>query len=75
VPRDAVPGFEAAGTVDAAGPGVTGTSAGDGVTAQLFGLGGDAEYAVASIWAGKPESVSWLDAAALLSSAEAAGAR
>ena len=47
----------------------------EAVTALLFGLGGDAEYAVASIWVGKPESVSWLDAAALLSSAEAAGAR
>jgi NADPH:quinone reductase-like Zn-dependent oxidoreductase len=50
LPPDAVLGFEAAGTVDAAGPGVTGTSAGDAVTALLFGLGGYAEYAVASIW-------------------------
>src|SRR2546429_1662201 len=50
----------------------TGTSPGDGVTALLFGLGGYAEYAVASIWTRKPESVSWLDAAALPSSAEAA---
>src|ERR1700759_16181 len=72
LPPDAVLGFEAAGTVDAVGPGVTGTSAGDGVTALLFGLGGYAEYAVASIWARKPEAVSWLDAAALPSSAEAA---
>ncbi|MFZ2047915.1 MAG: zinc-binding dehydrogenase, partial [Trebonia sp.] len=60
------------GTVDAIGPGVTGTSAGDGVTALLFSLGGYAEYAVASIWARKPDSVSWTDAAALPSSAEAA---
>jgi len=51
---------------------VTGTSGGDPVTALLFGLGGYAEYAVASIWARKPEAVSWLDAAALPSSAEAA---
>jgi NADPH:quinone reductase-like Zn-dependent oxidoreductase len=65
-------GFEAAGTVDAVGPGVTGTSTGDEVTALLFSLGGYAEYAVASIWTGKPESVSWIDAAALPSSAEAA---
>jgi len=72
LPPDAVLGFEAAGIVDAAGPGVTGTSPGDAVTALLFGLGGYAEYAVASIWARKPESVSWLDAAALPSSAEAA---
>ena len=33
LPPDAVLGFEAAGTVDAVGPGVTGTSAGDGVAA------------------------------------------
>jgi NADPH:quinone reductase-like Zn-dependent oxidoreductase len=72
LPPAAVLGFEAAGTVDAAGPGVTGTAAGDAVTALLFSLGGYAEYAVASIWARKPESVSWLDAAALPSSAEAA---
>src|SRR5690348_8126155 len=72
LPPGAVLGFEAAGTVDAVGPGVTGTSAGDGVVALLFSLGGYAEYATASIWARKPESVSWLDAAALPSSAEAA---
>ena len=72
LPPDAVLGFEAAGTVDAVGPGVTGASAGEGVTALLFGLGGYAEYAVASIWTRKPESVSWTDAAALPSSAEAA---
>jgi NADPH:quinone reductase-like Zn-dependent oxidoreductase len=72
LPPNAVLGFEAAGTVDAIGPGVTGTSAGDGVTALLLSLGGYAEYTVASIWARKPDSVSWADAAALPSSAEAA---
>jgi NADPH:quinone reductase-like Zn-dependent oxidoreductase len=72
LPPDTVLGYEAAGTVNAAGPGVTGTSAGDEVTALLFTLGGYAEYSVASIWARKPQSVSWLDAAALPSSAEAA---
>ena len=72
LPPDVVLGFEVAGTVDAVGPGLTGASAGDGVAALLFGLGGYAEYAVASIWARKPESVSWTDAAALPSSAEAA---
>src|SRR6185437_2387847 len=72
LPPDAVLGFEAAGTVDAVGPGVTGTSVGDGVTALLLSLGGYAEYAVASIWARKPDTVSWIDAAALPSSAEAA---
>src|SRR5579862_3498116 len=72
LPPNAVLGFEAAGTVDAVGPGVTGTSVGDDVTALLFGLGGYAEYAVSSIWTAKPGSVSWTDAAALPSSAEAA---
>jgi NADPH:quinone reductase-like Zn-dependent oxidoreductase len=72
LPPGAVLGFEAAGTVDAAGPGVTGTSPGDAVTALLLGLGGYAEYAVASTWTAKPEPVSWPDAAALPSSAEAA---
>ena len=72
LPPEAVLGFEAAGTVNAVGPGVTGTSAGDDVTALLFSLGGYAEYAVASIWARKPGAVSWADAAALPSSAEAA---
>ena len=56
LPPNAVLGFEAAGTVDAIGPGVTGTSAGDGVTALLFSLGGYAEYAVAPIWARKPDT-------------------
>jgi NADPH:quinone reductase-like Zn-dependent oxidoreductase len=72
LPPGTVLGFEAAGTVDAAGPGVTGTSIGDPVTALLFSLGGYAEYALASIWARKPGAVSWADAAALPSSAEAA---
>jgi NADPH:quinone reductase-like Zn-dependent oxidoreductase len=72
LPPNAVLGFEAAGTVDAVGPGVTGTSPGDDVTTLLFSLGGYAEYAVASIWTGKPDAVSWLDAAALPASAEAA---
>src|ERR1700733_1735858 len=72
LPPDAMLGFEAARIVDAGGPGAAGPAAGDAVTALLFGLGGYAEYAVASIWTGKPESVSWLDAAALPSSAEAA---
>jgi len=72
LPSDAVLGFEVAGTVDAVGPGVSGTGAGDAVTALLFSLGGYAEYAVASIWAPKPDAVSWTDAAALPSSAEAA---
>src|SRR5580693_1459530 len=72
LPADAVLGFEAAGTVDAVGPGVTGTCVGDAVAALLFSIGGYAEHAIASIWTRKPDSVSWIDAAALPASAEAA---
>src|ERR1700691_6137082 len=72
LPPNAVLGFEAAGIVDAVGPGVTGTSIGDSVTALLFSLGGYAEYAVASIWTRKPDTVSWAAAAALPRSAELA---
>jgi NADPH:quinone reductase-like Zn-dependent oxidoreductase len=72
LPANAVLGFEAAGTVDAVGPGVTGTAVGDAVAALLFSLGGYAEYAIASIWTRKPDTVSWIDAAALPASAEAA---
>src|SRR5271170_4722992 len=59
LPPSAVLGFETAGTVDAVGAGVTGTSTGDAVTALLFSLGGYAEFAVASIWTHKPDTVSW----------------
>jgi NADPH:quinone reductase-like Zn-dependent oxidoreductase len=73
LPPDAVLGFEAAGVVDAVGPGANGVAVGDAVAALLPTLGGYAEYAVASSWTPKPESVSWADAAALPASAEAAG--
>lgn len=72
LPPGTVLGFEAAGTVDAVGPGVAATDVGDDVATLLFGLGGYAEYAVASIWTRKPANVSWTDAAALPSSGEAA---
>src|SRR5580700_1961807 len=72
LPPNAVLGYEAAGTVDAVGSGVTGTSIGDPVSALLFSIGGYAEYAIASIWTRKPDTVSWIDAAALPTSAEAA---
>jgi NADPH:quinone reductase-like Zn-dependent oxidoreductase len=72
LPANAVLGFEASGTVDAVGPGLTGTAVGDAVAALLFSIGGYAEYALASIWTRKPDAVSWIDAAALPSSAEAA---
>ncbi len=72
LPPNAVLGFESAGTVDAVGRGVTGTSTGDAVAALLFSVGGYAEYAVASIWTHKPDTVSWIDAAALPTSGEVA---
>ena len=72
LPDPAVLGFEAAGTVDALGPGVTGVAPGDEVAAQLPALGGYGEYALASAWTVKPATVSWADAAALPASAEAA---
>src|SRR5258705_4320785 len=71
LPPDAVLGFEAAGTVDAVGPGVTGTSAGDAAAALLFSLGGYAEDAGAPAWTGKPAPDAWTDAAAPPRSAEA----
>ncbi|MET7477394.1 NADP-dependent oxidoreductase [Streptomyces sp. NPDC005648] len=70
--ENAVLGFEVAGTVDALGPGVSGTQIGDDVAALLFDLGGYAEYAVASMWVEKPASVPWAAAASLPASAEAA---
>lgn len=72
LPASAVLGFEAAGTVDALGPGVTGVATGEEVAAMLPALGGYGEYALASSWTAKPAGVSWADAAALPASAEAA---
>jgi NADPH:quinone reductase-like Zn-dependent oxidoreductase len=57
--------------VDALGPGATDVAVGDEVAALLPTLGGYAEYAVASSWTPKPAGVSWAEAAALPSSAEA----
>jgi NADPH:quinone reductase-like Zn-dependent oxidoreductase len=72
LPPSAVLGFEAAGTVDALGPGVTGAAVGDEVAAILPTLGGYGQYALASAWTVKPAGVNWADAAALPASAEAA---
>lgn len=71
-PPDAVLGFEAAGVVDALGSSVSGVEEGDEVASLLPALGGYAEYALASSWTPKPPKVSWGDAAALLTAAEAA---
>lgn len=69
-----VPGVDAAGTVDKAGPGVTAAPA-----LAVFGsvplaaLGGaTAEYAVLDAWAPKPGSWSWAEAGAAASSVETA---
>lgn len=72
LPSPAILGFEAAGTVDALGPGVDGVSVGDEVAAQLPALGGYAQYALAGSWTAKPAGVGWAAAAALPASAEAA---
>jgi len=69
---DAVLGFEAAGVVDALGDGVDGVAIGDEVAAWLPGLGGYGEYALASAWTIKPPGVSFVEAAALPASVEAA---
>jgi len=69
----AVLGFEAAGVVDALGASVAGVAVGDPVIALLQAhLGGYGEYAVTPVWSPKPEAVSWVDAAAIPASAEAA---
>src|SRR4051812_36141541 len=69
---DAVLGFEAAGVVDALGDGVDGIPVGDEVAAWLPGLGGYGEYALAPAWTIKPPGVSFVEAAALPASVEAA---
>jgi len=68
----AILGFEAAGVVDAVGAGVQDVALGDEVAVSLPGLGGYAEYVVASYWVRKPAGVSWEAAAALPASGEAA---
>lgn len=69
---DAVLGFEAAGVVDALGDGVDDVAVGEEVAAWLPGLGGYGEYALASAWTIKPPGVSFVEAAALPASVEAA---
>src|SRR3954447_7034522 len=69
---DAVLGFEAAGVVDALGDGVDGVTIGDEVAAWLPGLGGYGEYAPAPSGPIKPPAVSFVEAAALPASMEAA---
>lgn len=72
LPEPPVLGFETAGTVDAVGGEVDGVTVGDEVAAWLPSLGGYGEYALAAAWTAKPPQVSWNDAGALPTSAEAA---
>jgi NADPH:quinone reductase-like Zn-dependent oxidoreductase len=65
-------GFEASGTVDAAGTGVTSVRTGDAVAVYLPELGGYAGQVLARYWVKVPEQVSAEDAAALPASGEAA---
>jgi NADPH:quinone reductase-like Zn-dependent oxidoreductase len=66
-------GFEAAGVVEKPGSAVEGVEPGDRVAVMLVAhLGGYGEYAVAPVWSKIPDSVSFAEAAAIPSSAEAA---
>jgi NADPH:quinone reductase-like Zn-dependent oxidoreductase len=59
-----IPGWEAAGVIDAVGDGVTGLAPGD----EVFGFtdtGAYAGYALATVVARKPEALGWDEAAAL----------
>src|SRR5258708_13905034 len=63
LPPNAVLGFEAAGTVDALGPGVTGPSTGHAFTALLLGLDGCAGAALAPVWTRTPHTLALSTAA------------
>ncbi|MFB9838808.1 alcohol dehydrogenase catalytic domain-containing protein, partial [Actinoallomurus acaciae] len=70
-----VPGVDAAGVVDEVGAGVTGVRPGDAV----FGLvdiaakgGANAEYAVLTAWASKPDALSWEQAGGAAANVETA---
>jgi len=56
--RPKIPGVDAAGLVDEVGEGVTGVEIGDAVFGQAQD-GSAAEYAVLSVWAAKPDAVSF----------------
>jgi len=63
-PLPAVPGYELAGVVDAAGEGVTDVQVGDEVVGWAD-TGSYAEYALATTVAAKPSGLDWEDAVAL----------
>src|ERR1700682_3249195 len=72
LPPEAVLGFEAAGVGGAIGPSGSVRNVGVNCASLLAGLGGYAEYVLASSWTPKPANVTWSDAAALPVAAEAA---
>jgi NADPH:quinone reductase-like Zn-dependent oxidoreductase len=70
-----IPGMDAAGIVDEIGDGVTGTAIGDAV----FGLvgfarlgGASATFAVLTVWASKPDALSWEQAGGAAANVETA---
>ncbi|WP_433247529.1 NADP-dependent oxidoreductase [Actinomadura nitritigenes] len=65
------PGFEVSGVVDAVGDGVADAAVGDAVAGWPVG-GGYAEYALLSVYAAKPDALTWEQAAALPVAGEAA---
>ena len=69
LPANAVLGWRQPAPSTRSGPVSPARPSATRVTALLFSLGGYVEYAVASIWTSKPDTVSWLDTAALPSSA------
>ncbi len=58
-----VAGLDGAGVIDEVGDGVTGVAVGDEVVG--VGQGVQAEYAVLTAWAAKPEDMSWTESGAL----------
>ncbi|MEU6745074.1 NADP-dependent oxidoreductase [Spirillospora sp. NPDC046719] len=65
------PGFEVSGVVDAVGDGVEDAAVGDAVAGWPVG-GGYAEYALLSVYAAKPDALTWEQAGALPVAGEAA---
>lgn len=64
-------GFEVSGVVDAVGDGVADAAVGDAVAGWPVG-GGYAEYALMSVYAAKPDALTWEQAAVLPVAGEAA---
>ncbi|GAA0825505.1 NADP-dependent oxidoreductase [Streptosporangium amethystogenes subsp. fukuiense] len=70
-----IPGVDAAGIVDEIGDGVTGVAVGDAVfgLVDVAGHGGAAaEFAVLTVWAAKPDALSWEQAGGAAADVETA---